>query len=132
MNMLSLSLETTNAISFENDWFVQLHNIAVVTFSNNQPFYNRVLLGYGDMYCRGMESYVIDGTAGFLSNTTLYKKLLTYVFNTPFIKTKTHNKIPFTLYLKAFTDFYGKRFSWVNSFKNRPLFLQQNLYRQTD
>ena len=104
MNMLSLSLETTNAISFENDWFVQLHNIAVVRFSNNQPFYNRGLLGYGDMYCRGMESYVIDGTAGFLSNTTLYKKLLTYVFNTPFIKTKTHNKIPFTFYLKAFTD----------------------------
>jgi hypothetical protein len=61
------------------------------------------LLGYGDSYLRGMENYVIDGTAGFLSNTTFYKKLFTYIFKNP-IKSKSHDKIPFSFYLKAFGD----------------------------
>jgi outer membrane protein assembly factor BamA len=104
MNMLSLSIETTNAFTLSKNWFVQLHNVGVVRMNDNQPYYNRGLMGYGDFYLRGMESYVVDGTAGFISNTTLYRKLFTYVFHPPFIKTKTHDKIPFTFYLKVFGD----------------------------
>lgn len=103
MNMLSLTLETTNAISFNKNFFVQLHNLGVLRLSDKQPFYNQGLLGYGDAYLRGMENYVVDGTTGFLSNTTLYHKLFKYTLKTP-LKSKSHDKIPFTFYLKAFGD----------------------------
>ena len=122
MNMLSLSVEATNAIKLSKNWFIQLHNVGVVRMNDDQPYYNRGLMGYGDFYLRGMESYVVDGTAGFISNTTLYRKLFTYVFRPPFIKTKTHDKIPFTFYLKAFGDMgytYNKQQnikSYTNSF----------------
>jgi outer membrane protein assembly factor BamA len=103
MNQFALSFETTNAIPFTNSTFIQFHNLAMVHFPFNQPYYNQGLLGYGDAYLRGLESYVQDGSIGLLSNTTLYQKLFTYIFKNP-IKTKTHDKIPFTFYLKAFGD----------------------------
>lgn len=103
MNLFALNLEMTNAISFNNNAFIQFHNLAIIKLPFNQPFYNQGLLGYGDAYLRGLESYVIDGSVGFLSNTTVYQKLFTYVFKNP-AKTKTHDKIPFTFYLKAFGD----------------------------
>ncbi|MCU0321568.1 MAG: hypothetical protein MUE72_04085 [Chitinophagaceae bacterium] len=102
-NITSLSIEATNAITLNKNSFIQFHNYGVVRFNQQQPFYNMGLLGYGDLYLRGMENYVIDGTAGFLSNTTLYHKLFTYVFKNP-IKSKSHDKIPFSFYLKVFGD----------------------------
>ncbi|HPH22318.1 MAG TPA: POTRA domain-containing protein [Chitinophagaceae bacterium] len=122
-NITSLSLETTNAITLTKNSFVQFHNYGVVRFNANQPFYNMGLLGYGDSYLRGMENYVIDGTAGFLSNTTFYKKLFTYIFKNP-IKSKSHDKIPFSFYLKAFGDLafvHNSNPTITNNFHNRLL-----------
>jgi outer membrane protein assembly factor BamA len=103
MNLLSLSTEITNAVSFSKNTFLQFHNLGILRFTDNQPFYNQGLLGYGDIYLRGMENYVVDGTAGFLSNTSLYQKLFTYTLKT-ILKSKGHDKIPFTFYLKVFSD----------------------------
>jgi outer membrane protein assembly factor BamA len=103
MNMFALNMETLNAVTIAKGTFVQFHNLAVVKLPFDQPFYNAGLLGYGDVYLRGLENYVMDGSLGVLSNTTLYKKLFTYVFKNP-LKSKTHDKIPFTFYLKAFGD----------------------------
>lgn len=122
-NITSLSFETTNAITFNKNSFVQFHNYGVIRFNQNQPFYNQNLLGYGDLYLRGMENYVIDGTAGFLSNTTFYHKLFTYVFKNP-IKSKSHDKIPFSFYLKAFGDLgyvHNSQPTFSNNFPNRLL-----------
>lgn len=122
-NITSFSLETTNAITFTKNSFVQFHNYGVIRFNQNQPFYNQNLLGYGDLYLRGMENYVIDGTAGFLSNTTFYHKLFTYVFKNP-IKSKSHDKIPFSFYLKAFGDLgyvHNAQPTITNTFPNRLL-----------
>lgn len=122
-NITSFSLETTNAITFNKNSFVQFHNYGVIRFNQNQPFYNQNLLGYGDLYLRGMENYVVDGTAGFLSNTTFYHKLFTYVFKNP-IKSKSHDKIPFSFYLKAFGDLgyvHNAQPTFTNTFPNRML-----------
>ncbi len=119
MNLFSLSVETTNALALTKSSFVQFHNLAVVKLPFDQPYYNSGLLGYGDVYLRGMESYVVDGTVGLLSNTTIYQKLFTYIFKNP-IKSKTHDKIPFTFYLKVFGDMgyaYNKNKD-LNTFSN--------------
>lgn len=122
-NITSLSLETTNAITLNKSSFVQFHNYGIFRFGQQQPFYNMGLLGYGDTYLRGMENYVIDGTAGFLSNTTLYQKLFTYVFKSP-IKSKSHDKIPFSFYLKVFGDVgyvHNAQPTLTNNFPNKLL-----------
>lgn len=122
MNLLSLSLETTNAITLNKNSFIQFHNLGIARFSNRQPFFNQGLLGYGDSYLRGLESFVIDGTAGFLSNTTIYQKLFNYTLKMPF-KSKTHDKVPFSFYLKLFTDFgyvYNVEHD-ANTFSNKLL-----------
>lgn len=122
MNLLSFTVETTNAVSLTKNCFVQFHNLGILRFSDKQPFYNQGLLGYGDSYLRGLENYVVDGTAGFLSNTTLYHRLFKYTLKTP-LKSKSHDKIPFTFYLKAFGDmgYVHNSNANANSFSNNFL-----------
>ena len=122
MNQLGLSLETTNAISFSKNTFVQFHNLAAIRLPFDQPYYNTGLLGYGDVYLRGLETYVVDGTVGLLSNTTLYQKLFTYIFKNP-IKSKTHDKIPFNFYIKVFGDmgYAYNKYKTNNDFSNKFL-----------
>lgn len=83
--------------------FFRIEGAATIKFSNNNNFINQPLFGYGYYLLRGMEYYVVDGTAGALGKITLYKELFTYVYKTPF-KSKTHDKIPFRFYLKAYSD----------------------------
>lgn len=123
MNLLSFAARSTYALPFSKNNFMQFHNLSVLRFTNQQPFINQNLMGYGDMYLRGNESYVIDGTMGFISNNTLYQKLLKYVFKPP-IKIKNHEKIPFTFYLKAFVDagYVYNNMSTANSYANTFLY----------
>lgn len=124
MNLFSFTAEATYAIKFSKANFVQFHNwLNIRAKATDQPFINQSLLGYGDVFLRGMESYVVDGTMGFLSNTTIYQKLFTYIFKNPF-KIKNHEKIPFTFYIKAFGDMgYVKNTTTnANSFTNSFLY----------
>lgn len=122
MNMLSLSVKTINALSFTKTTFVQFRNVVNVRLPFDQPYYNIGMLGYGETYLRGLESYVVDGTVGFVSNTTLYQKLFSYVIRNPF-KSKTHDKIPFTYYLKVFGDmgYAYNKYQTPNSLSNKFL-----------
>jgi hypothetical protein len=103
LNVFSVNFESTNALSLSESSFIQFHNLMNVKLPFNQPYYNLGQLGYGEVYLRGLENYVVDGTIGLLSNTTIYQKLFTYIFKNP-IKSKTHDKIPFSFYLKVFGD----------------------------
>ena len=68
-----------------------------------QPYYNSRLLGYGDVSMRGMEYLVVDGVAGGVLKGTFRKKVFGFTFKNP-IKSKNHDRIPFTIYAKAFGD----------------------------
>lgn len=75
----------------------------VARFPNNQPYYNSHLMGYGDLTMKGLELYVIDGSAGGYIRGTLRQKLFGFQFNTH-LKSKTYNKIPFYFYAKTYSD----------------------------
>ncbi|MDI9365441.1 MAG: hypothetical protein QM541_10850 [Flavobacterium sp.] len=84
--------------------FVHVEGSGTVKLTNNKNFYfNQRLFGYGDFQVRGLEYYVIDGTAGVLGKATVHKQLFKYIFKNPF-KSKTHDLIPFRFFLKAFGD----------------------------
>jgi outer membrane protein assembly factor BamA len=76
---------------------------ASVKLPFNQPYYNSHLLGYGDLSMRGMEYLVVDGAAGGVLKGTVRKKLLSFTLKN-FIKSKSHDRIPFTFYAKAYGD----------------------------
>ncbi len=68
-----------------------------------QPYYNRRALGYRDDYLRGDEFFVIDGVANALAKFDLKKEVLKFYLST-FLKSKTYNRLPFTVYAKTFAD----------------------------
>lgn len=89
----------------------------------DQPFINQRMLGYGDLYIRGLEKYVIDGVASTLIRQTLRYELFNFYVPT-FLKSKSHNEIHFRIYPKVFFDVgyvYNKYFT-NNSLVNRPLY----------
>ncbi|HEY8387214.1 MAG TPA: POTRA domain-containing protein [Parasegetibacter sp.] len=69
----------------------------------DQPFYARELLGYGERVMRGMEYYVIDGVAGFVTRSTLRRKLFEFSINNP-LKSNLE-KVPFRFFIKTYADF---------------------------
>jgi outer membrane protein assembly factor BamA len=92
------------AFPLSSSSFVHLEGSATVKLTNDKNFYfNQRLFGYGDFQMRGLEYYVIDGTAGLLGKATVHKQLFKYVLKNPF-KSKTHDLIPFRFFLKAFGD----------------------------
>lgn len=67
-----------------------------------QPYYSQQLLGYGDMFMRGYEYYVIDGVAGGFVNATVATRLTNFSFNIPRTKWFSPIPIPIKIYSKAF------------------------------
>lgn len=102
-------------------WF-GIENINLLKGPLSQPFYNQALIGYGDMYLRGLDRYVIDGTAGGIVRNTLFRELLN--LNIPVGRSVSHNHIPFRVYATAYSDYgyaYNKDFR-DNSLVNRMLY----------
>jgi len=103
-------------------WF-GFENTNVLKWPLHQPFYNQSLLGYGDFFLRGLDRYVVDGTAGVVLRNTLFREL--FNFNIPFLKkTTTHDHIPIRIYATAFSDYgyvYNRDFR-DNSLVNRMLY----------
>ncbi|MBX2930683.1 MAG: hypothetical protein KF781_01910 [Chitinophagaceae bacterium] len=104
VNMLQVLLKTTNAVTIDDKNFITFHTNSNIKFGNAKFYYNQLLLGYNDMFVRGMESYVIDGMMGFVSNNSFYHKLFDINFKNP-IKIKNYEKIPFSFYAKLYGDF---------------------------
>ncbi len=87
-----------------------------------QPFYNQGMFGYGEMYLRGQEYYVVDGVAGIIGKTTLQTQLLSFTLKNPY-KIRSLETFPFRFVIKTFADFgyaYSKN-ELSNTLNNTPL-----------
>jgi len=111
------------AVPLGNKFYFNLQQQGLIRFPFDQPFYNTQLFGYGDLYLRGLDKYVIDGVGALLSKQTFKKELITFVLPT-FVKSKSHDRIPFRIYAKAFTDlgYAVNRRSPENSLTNKMLY----------
>ena len=83
--------------------YIQLQAAGVLRFPFNQPYIANSLLGSPSLYMRGLEYYVIEGVAGGVARATVKNEVLSFNLNSP-LKSKTHDKIPFRVFLKAFGD----------------------------
>ena len=102
MNMWQLSTRLTRSWPLAYKLWFGFQNINVLKWPLSQPFYNQGLIGYADVYLRGLDRYVVDGTAGSVLRNTLFREL--FNFNIPFTRSAAHDHIPIRIYATAFTD----------------------------
>jgi outer membrane protein assembly factor BamA len=80
---------------------IQLYGRIKAPFT--QPYINLRGLGYGDIFLRGQEYYVIDGVVSAVAKYTLKKKLFSFNIPVPF-KIRAVPRIPFTFFAKTYAD----------------------------
>jgi outer membrane protein assembly factor BamA len=122
MNLWQFSTRLTRSWPLARKWWFGIQNINVLKLPLSQPFYNQGLIGYGDLYLRGLDRYVVDGTAGAILKNTLSHQLAN--FDIPLARGTAHDHIPFRIYATAFSDYgyaYNKDFKG-NSLVNRMLY----------
>ena len=122
-NMWQLAGKVTRAWDLGHKSSYALQAMGGLRLPLNQPYVNSQMFGYGELYLRGLEKYVIDGVGSFMVRNTLRKQL--FKFNVaPPIRSRSHDKIPFVFYGKAYAD-YGYAYNKVfldNSLVNRNLY----------
>jgi len=122
MNLTQLSTRLIRSWPLARKWWFGIQNINVLKLPLSQPFYNQGLIGYGDLYLRGLDRYVIEGTAGGVLKNTLFRELMN--FDIPLARGTAHDHIPFRVYATAFSDYgyaYNRDFK-ANSLVNRMLY----------
>jgi hypothetical protein len=122
MNLWQLSVRLTRSWPIAYKLWFGIQNIDVLKLPLSQPFYNQGLLGYADMYLRGLDRYVVDGTAGGILRNTLFRELFNR--NLPIRHSGSHDHIPLRIYATVFTDYgyaYNSDFK-ANSLVNRMLY----------
>jgi hypothetical protein len=104
--------------------FLLLDATAAYKSPIDSVFSNSRLIGYGGMQLRGLEYYVVDGTAGIVSRNAFHFNVKNFTLTNP-IPIKNHEKIPIRLYLKMFADAgyaYHKYAGPSNSLSNTLLY----------
>lgn len=103
VGMWLLKAKTTRAWKLQHDYSYAVSVGGIVKLPFHQPYTQQRLFGYGDFYLRGLEKYVIDGALGAVVNQTLRKQVAAFNFRLP-ILSKTHDHIPFRIYMKTYFD----------------------------
>ena len=98
-----LMARTNNCFPITSKSSFQLQSVGVLRAPFHQPYVNNSLMGSADVYMRGLEYYVVQGVAGGIVRGTVKNELLSFNFRNP-VASKTHDKIPFRMFVKAFSD----------------------------
>lgn len=105
MNLTQLQLVSTYTKPIFPKTQIQLKEGAMLNLPFKQPFYNKMMFGYGNggIFMRGYEYYVMDGDYGAVLRATLQRE----IFNTSrTIKTSATKQldIPFRFFAKIYGD----------------------------
>jgi hypothetical protein len=124
LQMYQVDANANNSFRLFKNTFLNTIASVSIKLPFDQPFYNRRLMGYGSTYLRGLEYYVIDGVLSATLRNTIKYKVLDFSVKTPFIKSKTHDRIPIKIFLKSFTDlgYAYSRPQYANSLNNKLLY----------
>ncbi len=123
MNMWQVSGKLTKGWEVLRKTYFGWQGYGVLRFPFDQPFINQRLFGYGDIYLRGLERYVIDGVAAFMAKNAIRRELVRFSVPT-YLKSVAHERVPFRIYARVFGDMgyvYNKNIT-QNSLTNRFLY----------
>lgn len=111
LNMFAIEGQYNRLWHLGGRWYGDVLVAGKIKLPFDQPYYNQQALGYGENYLRGLEVKVIDAAAYTFARNTLRFKTLAFSLPFPF-KSKSHPRIPFTIYTKTYADFgyaYNKK-----------------------
>lgn len=103
INMVSIETNYNKFFSLGKNLYGISENYIKIKAPLKQSFVNQRALGYDNLYLRGLEKYVIDGVAIFLTRHTIKKKIVAFKIPVPF-KNKFTQAIPFSIFAKTFAD----------------------------
>jgi outer membrane protein assembly factor BamA len=103
LNRLMLEANWGKYFAHKKNWYTSIETMGKLMLPFDQPYYNQRALGYGDVYLRGLEKYVIDGPLFFAAKSTLKKKLCYLKIPLPF-HSISYPFIPITIFAKSFFD----------------------------
>jgi outer membrane protein assembly factor BamA len=126
MNMWQFSGKMTKSWQLTKKHYYSLQVNGILRLPFDQPYINQRMFGYGDMYLRGLEKYVIDGVAAFMARNSFRRELFRFSIPT-YLKSQSHDRIPFRIYARAFGDLgyaHNKNSTIIfsNSLTNRMLY----------
>lgn len=103
MNLTQLQFINSYTIPVLPKTQMQFKEGAVLDIPFKQPFYNKTMFGYGGIFMRGYEYYVIDGVAGIIGRATLQHELLDFKTAVG-TGAKKGISFPLRIYAKLYTD----------------------------
>lgn len=98
-----LGARAVHTVPFSKTSFIHFEGLGIAKAPWHNYFVNERLFGYGFYQMRGLEYHVVDGMLGAALKTTVHKQVLSFILHNPF-PSKTHDKIPFRIFLKAYGD----------------------------
>lgn len=124
MNLWELNGRTGKYWELWPKHYFSMAGAAAVKLPFIQPYYNTQLMGYGEIFLRGLENYVVDGVAGGVYKATLSREIWNPKLKTG-LKSRSYAVIPFKFYLKTYGDVgyvYSKNRLGANPLNNRLLY----------
>jgi outer membrane protein assembly factor BamA len=122
-NALSLEIAANKYWDLKNKWYASAQSYIKCVLPFEQAYINRRALGYDEYYLRGLELFVIDGTALGMLRNTIKRKILTLNIPLPF-RSSYFNNFPITIFAKSFVDVgyvYAKE-KYANNLNNTFLY----------
>jgi len=103
INLTQLQVTSSYTIPVLPKTQIQFKEGGMLSLPFNQPFYNKKLFGYGDIFVRGLEYYVIDGVAGIVGRATLQHQFLQFTARLA-PNTKKEVILPLKFFAKIYSD----------------------------
>ncbi|MFM8806262.1 MAG: POTRA domain-containing protein [Sphingomonadales bacterium] len=107
------------------DYFLSMQAYAGIKLPFTQPFFNRRFLGYGDIFLRGYEYYVIDGVAGGYLRASLTRELAEVRLPVPEVirRKKGLTNVPIRIFARVFANsgYVHNPQPGLNQLNNKPL-----------
>ena len=124
MNLWELNVKGAKYWEIAPKYYFALQGNVIVKLPFKQPYYNQQLLGYTDVFLRGLENYVIDGDASGIMKATFRKEVWSPKLRTG-LKSRSYGTIPFRFFLKVYGDagyVHNKMPAPTNTLNNKLLY----------
>ena len=124
IHLWELGFKAGKYITFGKNYSLAIMGLGMVKLPYDQPMYHLAGIGFGDMYMRGLEYYVIDCVAASIFKTTMRRELFNINFPTFFKKSDKYRRIPFKFIAKIYGDLGAAHLPFVNTgfLNNRLLY----------
>ncbi len=124
MNLWQLTVKGSGNWPLGAKTFASINAFGTIKLPFNQPYYNRRLLGYSDVFMQGYEYYVVDGMAGGYVKAALGRKLFGFKVGIPGTRKLAPKKIPFNIYTRVYGNagYIYNKYPGENILANRMLY----------